>query len=209
MLRTQVRALLKAAGGRELRLMLPMVTEVAEVRKASELINREVQHLSRFAYDLPTRVKIGAMVEVPSLLWQLDELMAQVDFVSVGSNDLFQFIMAVDRGNSIITNRFDNLSVPFLRVLRQIAEAGVRNNTDVTLCGEMAGKPLSAMALLGLGFRSISMSPASIGPVKAMLGTLDVGELSAQLKDAIDNHGETGSLRHVLTKFAERAGVPL
>ncbi len=135
--------------------------------------------------------------------------MSVVDFVSVGSNDLFQFVMAVDRGNSIITNRFDNLSVPFLRVLRQIAEAGERNNTDVTLCGEMAGKPLSAMALLGLGFRSISMSPAAIGPVKAMLGTLDIGELSTQLKDAIDNHGETGSLRHVLTKFAERAGIPL
>ena len=171
LLRTQVRALLKAAGGRELRLMLPMVTEVAEVRKASELINREVQHLSRFAHNLPTRVKIGAMVEVPSLLWQLDELMSVVDFVSVGSNDLFQFVMAVDRGNSIITNRFDNLSVPFLRVLRQIAEAGNRNHTDVTLCGEMAGKPLSAMALIGLGYRSISMSPASIGPIKAMLGT--------------------------------------
>ncbi len=97
----------------------------------------------------------------------------------------------------------------FLRVLRQIVEAGIRNNTDVTLCGEMAGKPISALALLGLGFRSISMSPASIGPIKAMLGSLDVNELGAQLADAMDNHGDTGSLRHILTKFAERAGISL
>src|SRR5690606_32925228 len=91
LLRTQLRALLKAAGGRELRLMLPMVTEVCEVKAARALLDREVRHLSRFAYNLPLRVKVGAMVEVPVLVWQLDELMDNVDFGSVGSNDLFQF----------------------------------------------------------------------------------------------------------------------
>ncbi len=91
------------------------------------------------------------MLEVPSLLWQLDELMKTVDFVSVGSNDLFQFVMAADRGNTQLSDRFDTLSVPFLRVLKQIADAGTRNQTAVTLCGELAGKPISAMALIGLG----------------------------------------------------------
>ncbi|RVA86493.1 phosphoenolpyruvate--protein phosphotransferase, partial [Mesorhizobium sp. M7A.F.Ca.US.006.04.2.1] len=163
LLRTQIRALLKASGGRELKLMLPMVTELGEITQAREIIDREVRHLSRFAHHLPTSLKLGAMLEVPSLLFQLDELMKAVDFVSVGSNDLFQFVMAVDRGNTQLANRFDTLSAPFLRVLKQIADAGVRNHTPVTLCGELAGKPISAMALIGLGFRSISMSPASIG----------------------------------------------
>src|SRR6185295_5657035 len=109
------------------------------------------------------------MLEVPSLMFQLDELMDAVDFVSVGANDLFQFVMATDRGNSQLSGRFDPLSVPFLRVLRKIVESGDRAGTPVTLCGELAGKPISAMALIGLGYRSISMSPGSIGPVKAML----------------------------------------
>ncbi len=177
LLRTQIRALLKAAGGRELKLMLPMVTELGEIAQAREIIDKEVRHLSRFAHHLPTSLKLGAMLEVPSLLWQLDELMKAVDFVSVGSNDLFQFVMAADRGNTQLSDRFDTLSVPFLRVLKQIADAGIRNHTPVTLCGELAGKPISAMALIGLGYRSISMSPASIGPVKAMLTELPVGEL--------------------------------
>jgi phosphotransferase system, enzyme I, PtsP len=209
LLRTQLRALLKAAGGRELRLMLPMVTEVAEVRAAREIIEREVQHLSRFAYSLPTRLRLGAMIEVPSLLWQLDELMMAVDFVSVGSNDLFQFIMAADRGNSAISRRFDQLSPTFLRVLRQIVEAGERNDKPVTLCGEMAGKPLTAMTLIGLGFRHISMSPAAIGPVKAMLGALDASRLNTLLLDAINRPNGSHSLREMLTGFAEESGIPL
>ena len=124
LLRTQIRALLKAAGGRELKLMLPMVTELGEIAQAREIIDREVRHLSRFAHHLPTSLKVGAMLEVPSLLWQLDELMKAVDFVSVGSNDLFQFMMAADRGNTQLSDRFDTLSVPFLRALKQIADAG-------------------------------------------------------------------------------------
>ncbi|TIR91570.1 MAG: phosphoenolpyruvate--protein phosphotransferase, partial [Mesorhizobium sp.] len=143
LLRTQIRALLKACGGRELKLMLPMVTELSEIAQAREIIDREVRHLSRFAHHLPTSLKLGAMLEVPSLLFQLDELMKAVDFVSVGSNDLFQFVMAVDRGNTQLADRFDTLSAPFLRVLKQIADAGARNHTPVTLCGELAGKPIS------------------------------------------------------------------
>lgn len=209
LLRSQIRALLKAAGGRELKVMLPMVTELGEIARAREIMDREVRHLSRFAHHLPTSLKLGAMIEVPSLLWQVDELMQAVDFVSVGSNDLFQFVMATDRGNTQLSDRFDPLSVPFLRVLKHIADAGKRNHTPVTLCGEMAGRPISAMALTGLGYRSISMSPASIGPVKAMLAELPVGELKAFLDDNLSSHAVDLPMRALLQAFADDRSIPL
>ncbi len=209
LIRTQLRALLRAASGQELRMMIPMVTEVAELRAVRELMQKEFQHLSRFGYELPKKLQFGAMLEVPALMWQLDELMAEVDFVSVGSNDLFQFSMAVDRGNARVSDRFDILGRPFLRILRDIVRAAERNKTSLTLCGEMAGKPLSAMALLGLGFRSISMSPASIGPVKAMLLGLDVKQLSDVMNAALDEGFPREPMRHILEKFAQANNLPL
>jgi len=209
LLRTQVRALLKAAGGRELKFMLPMVTQVEEVHQARQIIDREVRHLSRFAHHLPTRLKLGAMIEVPSLLWQLDELMKAVDFVSVGSNDLFQFVTATDRGNTRVADRFDPIGVPFLRLLRQIVQAGEENSTPVTICGELAGKPISAMALLGVGFRSVSMSPSSIGPVKAMLRELPLQELTDWMEKALANHGPKTDIRAGLVEFAKDHDIPL
>ncbi|MGB6119917.1 MAG: phosphoenolpyruvate--protein phosphotransferase [Mesorhizobium sp.] len=209
LLKTQVRALLKASGGRELKLMLPMVSELGEIAKAREIIDTEVRHLSRHAHLLPTTLKLGAMIEVPALLWQLDELMQSVDFVSVGSNDLFQFFMATDRGNTLLSNRFDTLSVPFLRMLRDIVAAGRRNNCPVTLCGELASRPISAMALIGVGFRSVSMSPAAIGPVKAMLTELPVIELEATMNALLDGRAVGASARDILQKFADDRAIPL
>jgi phosphotransferase system enzyme I (PtsP) len=189
--------------------MIPMVTEVDELRQVRALLQREVQHLSRFGHLLPKKLQFGAMLEVPALLWQLDELMAETDFVSVGSNDLFQFVMAVDRGNARVADRFDILGRPFLRILRDIARAGTRNNTPVTLCGEMASKPISAMALLGIGYRSVSMSPAAIGPVKAMLLALDAGALTRVMDEALDDKTSTTPMREILTRFAETNNIPL
>ncbi|MBW9114558.1 phosphoenolpyruvate--protein phosphotransferase [Rhizobium cauense] len=209
LLRTQLRAMLKAAAGLELKLMVPMVTEVSEITAVRELLQKEVQHLSRFGHGLPRKLQFGAMLEVPALLWQLDELMSAVDFVSVGSNDLFQFSMAVDRGNARVSDRFDPLGKPFLRILRDIVRAGERNNTPVTLCGELAGKPISAMALLGIGFRSVSMSPASIGPVKAMLLGLDAEALAKAMNEALDDTKSATSMRDVLAHFAEAHNIPL
>ncbi|MBB5574173.1 MULTISPECIES: phosphoenolpyruvate--protein phosphotransferase [Rhizobium] len=209
LLRTQLRAMLKAAADGELKMMVPMVTEVSEIEAVRELVQKEVQHLSRFGHSLPRKFQFGAMLEVPALLWQLDELMAAVDFVSVGSNDLFQFSMAVDRGNARVSDRFDPLGRPFLRILRDIVRAGERNKTPVTLCGELAGKTISAMALLGVGFRSVSMSPASIGPVKAMLLGLDLQALTAVMEEALnDTHPKT-SMREILVRFAESHNIPL
>ncbi|PWV98029.1 phosphotransferase system enzyme I (PtsP) [Hoeflea marina] len=209
LLRTQLRALLRAAAGGELKLMLPMVTEVNELRLARELLNKEVRHLSRFGHQLPKTLQFGAMLEVPSLLWQLDELMAEVDFVSVGSNDLFQFVMAVDRGNARVADRFDTMGRPFLRVLQQIVSAAERTGTPLTLCGEIASKPLSAMALLGIGFRSISMSPSSIGPVKSMLLSLDLAKLQEVLLPAIADTQSDKTIREILADFADSNGVSL
>ncbi|MCC8932848.1 phosphoenolpyruvate--protein phosphotransferase [Rhizobium sp. 'Codium 1'] len=209
LLRTQLRALLKAASGVELKMMLPMVTEVSEIRQVRELMQKEIQHISKFGHQLPKKLQFGAMLEVPALLWQLDELMDEVDFVSVGSNDLFQFAMAVDRGNARVSDRFDVLGRPFLRILRDIVRAGERNKTPVTLCGEMASKPLSAMALLGIGFRSISMSPTAIGPVKAMLLGLDVGQLTEVLTAALDDDTPGVSVRDLLVRHAEVNKIPV
>ncbi len=209
LLRTQLRALLKAASGAELKMMLPMVTEVSEIRAVRELMQKEIQHISKFGHQLPKKLQFGAMLEVPALLWQLDELMDEVDFVSVGSNDLFQFAMAVDRGNARVSDRFDVLGRPFLRILRDIVRAGERNKTPVTLCGEMASKPLPTMALLGIGFRSISMSPTAIGPVKAMLLGLDVRLLSEVLMAALDDDTPGVSVRDLLLRHAEEHNIPV
>ncbi|WP_029621184.1 phosphoenolpyruvate--protein phosphotransferase [Pseudorhizobium marinum] len=207
LLRTQLRALLRASADSELKMMLPMVTEVAEIHAVRELLQKEVQHLSKFGHSLPRRLQFGAMLEVPALMWQLDELMAEVDFVSVGSNDLFQFSMAADRGNARVSDRFDMLGKPFLRILRDIVRAAERNQTALTLCGEMAGKPLSAMALLGIGFRAVSMAPTSIGPVKAMLLSLNVDELAQELHAALDDKRSQEPIRTLLTRFAEEHGI--
>ena len=209
LLRTQLRAMLRASAGQELRIMLPMVTEVSELRTVRELLQKEIQRQSKVGEQLPRKLQFGAMLEVPALLWQLDELMDEVDFVSVGSNDLFQFSMAVDRGNARVSDRFDVLGRPFLRILRDIVRAGDRNETSVTLCGEMASKPLSAMALLGIGYRSVSMSPTAVGPVKAMLLALDIDKLSAMLHAALDDKQSQTSVRDMLVAFAAETGVPL
>ena len=116
------------------------------------------------------------MVEVPSLLWQIDEIAARADFLSVGSNDLMQYLYAADRDNKRVAGRFDTLSTGFLRALKTIADAGARHGTPVTLCGEIGGRPLEAMALIALGYRDFSMSATAIGPIKAMVLSLDAGE---------------------------------
>ncbi|KOF17928.1 peptidase [Ensifer adhaerens] len=209
LLRTQLRAMLRAAAGAELRLMLPMVTEVSELKEARELLQKEIERQSKLGEQLPRKLQFGAMLEVPALLWQLDELMSEVDFVSVGSNDLFQFAMAVDRGNARVSERFDVLGRPFLRILRDIVRGGERHQTPVTLCGEMASKPLSAMALLGLGYRSVSMSPTAVGPIKAMLLALDAGKLGEVLNAALDDTRGQTPVRQILIDFAAANGIPV
>ncbi|WP_249692171.1 phosphoenolpyruvate--protein phosphotransferase [Stappia sp. WLB 29] len=208
-LRTQVRALLHAAAGRDLKLMFPMVTEVAEFHQARGVVERELKHLRRHGYPVPERLMLGVMVEVPSLLYQLDELFQVVDFVSVGSNDLFQFFSAVDRGNTRVAGRFDTMSPAFLRALKHIVDKANAYSTPVTLCGEIAGRPLEAMALAALGYRSLSMSASALGPVKAMVRTLDVGRLAARLLPRLDEPAAAADIRGFLRAFSSDTDVAL
>jgi phosphotransferase system, enzyme I, PtsP len=203
--RTQVRALLRAAHGRELRLMLPMIADVSEFEAARNLIDRELTILKRHGRPEPKRLMVGAMIEVPAILWQLDRVLPLADFASVGSNDLLQFLFAADRANMRVAERFDALNPAALKALRQIVAAAERHDVPLTLCGEMAGRPLEAMALIGLGFRSISMAPASVGPVKAMILSLDAGALRERLDELLQS-GKT-SLREDLRRFATEKGV--
>ena len=199
--RTQVRAFLRAAAGRELSIMIPMVSEASEMTAIRALIDKEHELMKKRGFEAPTRVKVGAMLEVPALLFQLDALMPKVDFISVGSNDLLQFLFAADRTNAQVASRYDSLSIAPLRALKMLIKAGKKFKVPITLCGEMAGRPLEAMALIGLGFRSISMAPASIGPVKTMILSVDAKKMEGFIDERLKS-GE-GDLRQALARFAE------
>lgn len=209
LLRMQLRALLKAARGRPLKIMFPMVATVEEFVQAKAIVEREKAHLTRHGHPLPADCRLGVMVEVPSLLFQMDEIAAEADFLSVGSNDLMQFLFAVDRENRQVANRFDPLSAAALRAFRLIAERANAAGTPATVCGEIGGRPLEAMALIGLGFRALSMSPASIGPVKAMVLGIDAGAVAAFLEQELARTKDGASLRPALAAFAEEHGVPV
>ncbi|WP_131194308.1 phosphoenolpyruvate--protein phosphotransferase [Lichenihabitans psoromatis] len=208
LLRSQLRAMLRAGAGREVRIMFPMVAEAAEFDRARAAVDHELAFLTQHHHPLPTEIKLGAMVEVPSLLWQLDEIAERADFLSVGSNDLMQYLFAADRDNKRVSTRFDPLSAPMLRALKSIADVGQRRNIPITLCGEMGGSPLAAMALIGLGYRGLSMSPSSIGPVKAMILALDVEAMTRFLGDLLRDASGEPSLRGRLEAFAAEHQVP-
>ncbi len=204
----QVRALIRAAAGRELRLMIPMVSTATEIDRAKALIVEEQERAQARGDPLPVNVQIGAMIEVPSILLELDAVMKRVDFVSVGSNDLFQFLYAADRANPLVAGRYDPLSVAALRALQMVQQAGDRNGVPVTLCGEFAAQPLQAMALIGLGYRALSIAPAAIGPVKKMIMSLDYERVAAFIERRIVA-GNVGDLRTDLQRFAEADSVDI
>ena len=209
LLRSQVRALLRAAGGRSLRIMFPMISMVDEFDVAKTVVERELTYLRQHGHALPERVHIGTMVEVPALLFQLDELLKRVDFLSIGSNDLFQFLFAVDRGNSRVSERFDPLSAPFLRTLKLIADRANAAGKPLSLCGEMASQPLGALALLAIGYRTLSLSATAHGPVKALLLDLDIAKAEAMMTPLLDAPTGSISIRDSLRAFAEAEGLSL
>ncbi len=209
LLRSQVRALLRAGGGREIRVMFPMIATVEEFDQAKALVEVELTHLRRHGHSLPERVHIGTMLEVPSLLFQLDELLERVDFLSVGSNDLMQFLYAADRGNTRVSQRFDPLSAPVLRALKDIADKAAKHGKPVALCGELASHPIGALALAILGYRAMSLTPSSVGPVKAMLLELDCKKGAAALLPALAQPVGSVSIRKTLEDFAAAEGLTL
>ncbi len=207
LLRTQLRALLRATGGHELRVMIPMVSMAHEMDAVRALVEKERAIVAQKGYEAPKRVAIGAMIEVPSLLFELDVLMKKVDFVSVGSNDLMQFLLAADRTNARVGSRYDPLSPAPLRALKALVKAARKHDVPLNVCGEMAGRPIEAMALIGLGFRSLSMAPASIGPVKAMILSLHAGRVTKLLEELIRKGAH--DIRDQLDAFARSEGIEL
>lgn len=183
--------------------MFPMISEVAEFDAAKSIIERELTYLRQHGHTLPERVDVGTMLEVPALLYQLDELFKRADFVSVGSNDLFQFLFAVDRGNSKVSERFDTLSAPILRALRDIVRKARAAKRSLSLCGEMASQPLAALALIAIGYRSLSVSALAHGPVKAMILGLDLAKAEAMIGPLLDAPAGSVSIRDKLIEFAE------
>src|SRR5271167_2792527 len=209
LLRMQFRAFIRAAAGRDLKIMAPMVSTVDEYRVARSMLDHELNWSQSHGHEPPRTTSLGVMVEVPSLLWQLDEIAVAADFLSVGSNDLMQYLYAVDRDNRRVANRFDPMSVGFLRALRSIVQAGARAGTPVTLCGEIGGRPLEAMALMAVGYRDLSMSATSIGPVKAMTLSLKIHDVAREVEPMLAKGRENASLRQPLQQLAERLGVRL
>jgi phosphotransferase system enzyme I (PtsP) len=209
LLRSQLRALLRAGAGRPLKIMFPMIATVDEYIRARAIVSRELAHLDRHDRGRPSALELGVMVEVPSLLFEIDEIAREADFLSVGSNDLMQFLFAADRENRFVADRFDPLSAGALRALRCIAEAGRKAHCPVTLCGEMGGRPLEAMTLIGLGFRSFSMTASSVGPIKAMTLKLDAAALARRIEKLLDGAAGEASLRPALKQFAQEHDVPL
>jgi phosphotransferase system enzyme I (PtsP) len=146
---------------------------------------------------------------VPSLLFQLDALLSRVDFLSVGSNDLVQFLFAADRGNRRVADRFDALSAPVLRALMAVIDKGRAAGKPVALCGELASKPIGALALVALGFRSLSLTPSALGAVKAMLLELDAKKAEALIRPLVENPPQSGTIRDRLEQFAAAEGLQL
>ena len=205
--RLQVRAMMKAAEGGELRIMIPMVSAAFEMGAIRALVEKEKAFLTKHGYTLPSSILLGAMMEVPALLFELDAFLPRVDFVSVGSNDLLQFMFAADRTNARVASRFDVLSPAPLRALKTLVKAAKKYKVPVTVCGEMAGRPIEAMTLIGLGMRSVSMSPASIGPVKAMILSLNAEKITALVDELLKDGSK--DVRLQLQRFAENEGVEI
>ncbi len=205
LLRHQLRALIRAAQGQNLSIMFPMITEIAEFDAARKILNLELARAEKKGRTPIKNLQVGTMLEVPALAFQMPALLKRVDFISVGSNDLFQFLFASDRGSPKIADRYDTLSPAALRLLSNLVEQCDATSTPISLCGEMAGRPLDAMALVGLGFRTLSMAPSSIGPVKTMIRSLSASDLKRYL-DSVQDVSEH-SLREKLREFALDHGV--
>ena len=178
--------------------MFPMVAEVAEFVAARRLLDMELARAETRGEVLPERVRVGTMLEVPSLGWQLRALLPRIDFLSIGTNDLIQFLFACDRGNPALIDRYDVLAPPVLTFLRELVRKCRDAGVGLSVCGEMASRPLEAMALLGLGVRQLSLTPTDVGPIKAMLRSLRCGELASYCEQLYDlpDHSVRARLRH-------------
>ncbi len=207
LMKVQARALLEAAAGRTLSVMFPMVSEPWEFDQARALFESQRAWLEARGHKLPLQIRYGAMLEVPALAEVLDILLPNVDFLSVGTNDLTQFLFAADRAHPKLAVRYDWLSPSILRFLRRVTLEANAAGVPLAVCGEMGGRPLEAMALIGLGIERLSITPAAVGPIKAMLRTLDRGKLIGAMAGFLALPPK--DMRAALESWAQEHGVEL
>ncbi|QIK78389.1 phosphoenolpyruvate--protein phosphotransferase [Sphingomonas piscis] len=205
LMKAQTRALLEASAGRPLRIMFPMVSEPWEYEDARRLVEEQVAWAEASKRPLPCRIEFGAMLEVPALAEMLDVLLPRLDFLSIGTNDLTQFLFAADRADPRLAERYDWLSPAILRFIRRVVRAASAANVPVRVCGEMGGRPLEAMALVGIGVQGLSITPAAVGPVKAMVRSLNHAAISARMDHLLDHPPR--DMRKTLSDWAKRNAV--
>ena len=209
LMRYQLRALIHAGGGYNLRVMFPMVTTVDEFITARALFDKEMARAEKLKKKLPNKVEVGVMLETPSLAWSINAICDHVDFVSVGANDLMQFFFAADRDNVRVADRYDPLHPAALSILKFIALGCARNNVPVSVCGEIAGRPLEAITLIALGYNQLSMPVTGIGPVKAALLKLDVPDLAKTIAPHMSIESGLSSLREIVQDYCTRNAIPV
>lgn len=207
LMKVQARALLQAGAGRTLNVMFPMVSEPWEFDEAKALVEAQRAWLAARGVPLPREVRYGAMLEVPALAEVLDILLPNIDFLSIGTNDLTQFLFAADRAHPKLALRYDWLSPSILRFIKRVSDACQAANVPLAVCGEMGGRPLEAMALIGLGIERLSITPAAVGPIKALILSLDRASLKAMVEKALVDPG--ASIRTALQAWAEQHAVDL
>jgi phosphotransferase system enzyme I (PtsP) len=205
LLKAQARALLEAAGGRTLNVMFPMVSEPWEFDAARDLFEQQVELLKKKKKQLPEKIRYGVMLEVPALAEVLDLLLPKLSFLSIGTNDLTQFLFAADRANPKLAQRYDWVSPSILRFIRRVVTATTGRGVDVTVCGEMGGRRLEALALLGLGIERLSITPASVGPIKSLVRKVDLGEIRQAMSGWLTT--PPPSMRKALEHWAGERGV--
>ena len=206
-LRQQMRAFIRAAKGKELNVMFPMIANLAEFKEAKETLMLELEKEKRRSKDIPSKVNVGLMIEVPSVVFQLDAILKEADFISVGTNDLAQFMFACDRTNNRLAERYDVLSVPFLRIMQEIVVKANYANVTCSVCGEMASNPIEAMVLIGLGYRNLSISGAAFGKVKKMIRSANTVLLADYIQTLLDYNQRT--LRPQLIAYAQDHGIEI
>jgi phosphotransferase system, enzyme I, PtsP len=207
LMKAQARALIEAAEGRVLRVMFPMVSEPWEYEQARALFEEQLAWARRGGKRGPRTIEFGAMLEVPSLAEMLDVLLPRVDFLSIGTNDLTQFLFAADRADPRLAERYDWLSPAILRFLRRVVRQAGDAGVPVRVCGEMGGRPLEAMALIGIGITNFSITPAAVGPVKAMVRSIDAATVRARLEKLLARPPR--DMRKALQDWAKRHKIAL
>jgi len=207
LMKAQARALIEASGGKVLRVMFPMVSEPWEYEEARALFEEQVEWARHAHRKIPKQIEFGAMLEVPSLAEMLDQLLPRVDFLSIGTNDLTQFLFAADRSEPRLAQRYDWLSPAILRYLKRVLDLCRAHDVPARICGEMAGRPLEAMALIGVGAENFSITPAGVGPVKAMIRSLDASAVRGRVEQLLARPPK--DMRRALNDWARRHSVTI